>query len=169
MGTGLMWSGVALFLFLIWITQGNKRTKFENIGKFIDETPRWQLFLFAAFAWLWLVICALYLVGSPLIEDVIDPKLTTEKLSEYERQRWLVIDPAISNFQVNRWRSIVQMVPVVIGLPIAFLLWFWRDRNVRDQIANAKREISLTEFQEVQLRASGALDRNLDENGVNVI
>lgn len=55
------------------------------------------------------------------------------------------------------------MTIFVLGLPTAFLLWHWRDRNVRDQIDNTRKDINLKEFQEVQLRASGALDKDIPE------
>jgi len=59
------------------------------------------------------------------------------------------------------WRDQVQAVLVLLGLPAAFLLWHWRDSNVREQIENQRKDINLKEFQEVQLRASGALAETL--------
>ena len=66
------------------------------------------------------------------------------------------------------WKDLLQAAVLTLGLPVAFLLWHWRDRNVRDQIdeqrnqvANARKDINLKEFQEVQQRAAGALDEAL--------
>ena len=66
------------------------------------------------------------------------------------------------------WKDLMQAALLILGLPAAFLLWHWRDRNVRDQIEeqrkqveNARKDINLKEFQEVQLRAAGALDEKL--------
>ena len=66
------------------------------------------------------------------------------------------------------WKDLFQAAILILGLPVAFLLWHWRDRNVRDQIdeqrnqvENARKDINLKEFQEVQLRAAGALDEKL--------
>jgi hypothetical protein len=61
------------------------------------------------------------------------------------------------------WKDRLQGVLLLLGLPVAFCLWYWRDRNVRDQIDNARKDINLKEFQEVQLRAAGALDQKLPE------
>ncbi len=61
------------------------------------------------------------------------------------------------------WKDRLQGVLLLLGLPVAFCLWYWRDRNVRDQIENARKDINLKEFQEVQLRAAGALDATLPE------
>lgn len=66
------------------------------------------------------------------------------------------------------WKDRLQAILVLLGLPVAFCLWYWRDRNVRDQIEeqrkqveNQRKDINLKEFQEVQLRAAGALDEKL--------
>ena len=59
------------------------------------------------------------------------------------------------------WKDLFQAAILILGLPVAFLLWHWRDRNVRDQIENARKDINLKEFQEVQQRAAGALDESL--------
>lgn len=66
------------------------------------------------------------------------------------------------------WKDRVQAAGVLLGLPVLFLLWHWRDSNVRAQIAvsrdeyeNRRKDTNLKEFQEVQLRASGALDEKL--------
>ncbi len=36
------------------------------------------------------------------------------------------------------WKELFQAAVLLLGLPIAFMLWHWRDRNVRDQIDNAR-------------------------------
>ena len=73
------------------------------------------------------------------------------------------------------WKDRLQAILVLLGLPVALCLWYWRDRNVRDQIeeqrkqvieqqrqvGNQNRAFNLTEFQEVQMRAAGALDEKL--------
>jgi uncharacterized protein YjbI with pentapeptide repeats len=62
---------------------------------------------------------------------------------------------------VRFWSALVYALSLAIGLPVAFLLWHWRDRNVRDQIENGRKDINLKEFQEVQLRAAGVLDEKM--------
>lgn len=61
------------------------------------------------------------------------------------------------------WKELFQASFLALGLPIAFLLWHWRDRNVRDQIENARKDINLKEFQELQLRAAGAISTDIPE------
>ena len=62
---------------------------------------------------------------------------------------------------VQAWSALIYALLLVGGLPVAFLVWHWRDVNVRDQIESARKDINLKEFQEIQLRASGALDDKL--------
>jgi uncharacterized protein YjbI with pentapeptide repeats len=59
------------------------------------------------------------------------------------------------------WKDRLQGLVLLLGLPVAYCLWHWRDKNVRDQIENERKDINLKEFQEVQLRAAGALDVNV--------
>jgi uncharacterized protein YjbI with pentapeptide repeats len=53
------------------------------------------------------------------------------------------------------WKDLFQAAILILGLPVAFLLWHWRDRNVRDQIDNARKDNNLKEFQQLQLWAAG--------------
>jgi uncharacterized protein YjbI with pentapeptide repeats len=71
---------------------------------------------------------------------------------------------------VRFWSALVYGLVLGLGLPVAFLIWHWRDRNIRDQIEeqrkqveNQRKDINLKEFQEVQLRAAGALDGDLPQ------
>lgn len=70
--------------------------------------------------------------------------------------------------EVQAWSARSYAAFFAAGLPAAFLLWHWRDRNMRDQIEeqrkqvlNARKDTNLKEFQEVQMRAAGALDEKL--------
>lgn len=63
------------------------------------------------------------------------------------------------------WKDRLQGIVLLLGLPVAFLLWYWRDRNVRDQIEeqrrqveNARKDTNLKEFLDVRLHAAGAID-----------
>ena len=85
-----------------------------------------------------------WLTGSGLYDRMLYPKLTTTP-------------------EVQVWSALVYAAAFILGLPIAFLLWHWRDRNVRDQIENARKDINLKEFQELQLRAAGAITTNIPE------
>jgi hypothetical protein len=101
--------------------------------------------------------------GSDLFRQFFFPKVCDRRLPS-------ACDPL-------EWKDLLQVAILVLGLPIAFLLWHWRDTNVRDQIAeqrnqveeqakqveNSRRDINLKEFQEVQLRAAGALDEKLPQ------
>lgn len=64
---------------------------------------------------------------------------------------------------VRFWSALVYALAFALGLPVAFLIWHWRDRNARDQIENARKDINLKEFQEVQLRAAGGLEEKLPQ------
>jgi Pentapeptide repeats (8 copies) len=61
------------------------------------------------------------------------------------------------------WKDLFQAALLVLGLPVAFMLWHWRDRNVRDQIDNGRKDVNLKEFQEVFKIAAGGFDANLSE------
>ena len=61
------------------------------------------------------------------------------------------------------WKDRLQGVLLLLGLPVAFCLWHWRDKNVREQIENSRKDINLKEFQEVQLRAAGAFNNDIND------
>jgi hypothetical protein len=108
-------------------------------------------------------------LNSPMFDDLIHPRLTPEKLSEGELKSINELNAAAFNYQVNKWRSLSQTAALIVGLPVAFVLWNWRDRNARDQIESAKRDVSLKEFQEVQARAAGAMQDNIKPDAVEVL
>lgn len=78
-----------------------------------------------------------FVIGAKLFEQLFYPKRET------------VAD-------VRFWSALVYSLAFALGLPIAFLLWHWRDRNVRDQIENSRKDINLKEFLEVQKQAAGS-------------
>ena len=59
------------------------------------------------------------------------------------------------------WREAMQAILLFIGLPSAFVLWAFRDANASAALENQRKDINLKEFQEIQLRAAGALDEKL--------
>jgi hypothetical protein len=61
------------------------------------------------------------------------------------------------------WKELFQAAILVLGLPVAFMLWHWRDRNVRDQIENTRKDLNLREFNEIQVRLAGAVDDHISE------
>jgi uncharacterized protein YjbI with pentapeptide repeats len=67
------------------------------------------------------------------------------------------------------WKELFQAGLLILGLPVAFLLWHWRDRNVRDQIEAQRKDINLKEFQEVQLRAVGTLSGGISDESKNIL
>jgi uncharacterized protein YjbI with pentapeptide repeats len=88
--------------------------------------------------------------GSDLFRQFFFPKICDNRLPT-------TCDPL-------QWKDLFQAAILVLGLPIAFLIWYWRDTNVRDQIEeqrkqveNARKDTNLKEFQELQLRAAGAM------------
>lgn len=48
------------------------------------------------------------------------------------------------------WSAVTYTLIVITGLPTAFLLWYWRDRNVRDQLEEKKNEVS-NQRQQIEL------------------
>ncbi len=58
-------------------------------------------------------------------------------------------------------RFLIQPILLLIGVPSAFVLWVFRDRNAKSALENQHKDINLKEFQEIQLRAAGALDEKL--------
>lgn len=77
--------------------------------------------------------------------------------------------PDTSNVgKVRFWSALVYNLLLALGLPVAFLIWHWRDKNVRDQIEqqrlqvdNARKDTNLKEFLEVQGRAVGLFDEKM--------
>jgi uncharacterized protein YjbI with pentapeptide repeats len=59
------------------------------------------------------------------------------------------------------WKELIQPALLVIGVPSAFVLWAFRDHNAKAALENQRKDINLKEFQEIQLRAAGALNEKL--------
>lgn len=87
---------------------------------------------------------------------------------------WILFPPqaeglakAVSNLtsgpsaQPLLWRDAAQLVLLLVGVPSAFLLWLFRDINVSGTLANQRKDVNLKEFQEIQMRAAGAMDEKL--------
>jgi uncharacterized protein YjbI with pentapeptide repeats len=70
----------------------------------------------------------------------------------------LLTDPARSRLE---WREAAQILLLLIGVPSAFLLWLFRDINVSGTLDNQRKDVNLKEFQEIQMRAAGAMDEKL--------
>lgn len=114
-------------------------------------------------------LVVLDVMDSQMLKDLIHPKLNISgiKVDHDFARRSLGRgieghDISLLNYRVNKWKSLYQLTAIILGTPVAFMLWYWRDKNVRDQIEIGRREISLKEFQEVQIRAAGALDKSID-------
>jgi uncharacterized protein YjbI with pentapeptide repeats len=58
------------------------------------------------------------------------------------------------------WKDRVAAFGLGFSALVGFALWHWRDVNARATIENARKDVNLKEFQEIQLRAAGALDRD---------
>lgn len=59
------------------------------------------------------------------------------------------------------WREAAQILLLLVGIPSAFLLWLFRDINVSGTLENQRKDVNLKEFQEIQMRAAGAMDEAL--------
>ncbi len=71
---------------------------------------------------------------------------------------------SLSLAETIEWRAIVQPLIIFIGAPAAFVLWAFRDLHAQANLENQRKDINLKEFQEIQMRAAGALDENLPEH-----
>lgn len=67
----------------------------------------------------------------------------------------LFTDPKASRLE---WREAAQILLLLIGVPSAFLLWLFRDLNVNATLDNQRKDVNLKEFQEIQMRAAGAIN-----------
>jgi hypothetical protein len=63
--------------------------------------------------------------------------------------------------KVPEWKDLFQALLLLMGQPIALLIWHWRDRNAHHQIENARADLSLREFQELQIRAAGGFEAEI--------
>ena len=70
-------------------------------------------------------------------------------------------DGAVQLTDQLAWKELIQPILLFIGLPSAFILWAFRDHNASAALENQRKDINLKEFQEIQLRAAGALDEKL--------
>lgn len=59
---------------------------------------------------------------------------------------------------VPTWRDVTQPLLITLGLPAAFIIWAYRDWNAQKSLENDRKDINLREFQEIQMRAAGAID-----------
>jgi uncharacterized protein YjbI with pentapeptide repeats len=120
----------------------------SKLERWSNRNRAWTLLLSLA---LTIAIFALinFLSGSDLLRQIFFPKPCRTA--------------GPPNCDPLEWKDLFQATILVVSLPIAFFLWHWRDRNVRDQIENQRSDITLKEFQDVQLRAAGAIDDQLSE------
>ncbi|PCI43664.1 MAG: hypothetical protein COB49_11930 [Alphaproteobacteria bacterium] len=60
----------------------------------------------------------------------------------------------------SQWKQIGTQLFLLLATPILFLLWYWRDHNVRADLKNKRKDTNLKDFQETQMRAAGAIEGN---------
>jgi uncharacterized protein YjbI with pentapeptide repeats len=70
-------------------------------------------------------------------------------------------DGAVQLTDALTWKELIQPALLLIGVPSAFVLWAFRDHNAKSALENQRKDINLKEFQEIQLRAAGALNEKL--------
>lgn len=88
--------------------------------------------------------------------------LLIDGFRDFDVTRRLLFPEDATIAKVRLWSALIYATVFILGLPVAFLLWHWRDKNVRDQLENSRKDINLKEFQEVQLRAASAFNKDLD-------
>lgn len=102
-----------------------------------------------------------------LAVGVLGPILTGWLLSMLFPAEARGFSTAVHNLLTNpdrftlEWREAAQLLLVLVGIPSAFLLWLFRDINVSGTLANQRKDVNLKEFQEIQMRAAGAMDEKL--------
>lgn len=57
-----------------------------------------------------------------------------------------------------QWREAIQLLVLAVGIPAAFILWFFRDQNMQATVENQRKDVNLKEFQEIIVRATGRLE-----------
>lgn len=58
---------------------------------------------------------------------------------------------------------------ILLGAPVAFILWAFRDRNAKINLENQRKDINLKEFQEIQMRAAGAMDEKFSTQAIQTL
>jgi uncharacterized protein YjbI with pentapeptide repeats len=98
---------------------------------------------------------ALLLIGLGL------PLLVIWLIPFAEWEKPVANDGAVQLTDELTWKELIQPALLLIGVPSAFVLWAFRDHNAKSALENQRKDINLKEFQEIQLRAAGALDEKL--------
>ena len=112
------------------------RWKNQGIGTWLRRnTPR-PLGVFAIFA---TTLALAYLIGVPIVG----------------------LASRVTAFAAGEGDLRGQTVLLVLGIPIAFILWWFRDMHVAATLENQRKDVNLKEFQEIQMRAAGAMDETL--------
>lgn len=117
--------------------------------------------------WVLLIVVGLAIFGVIILEW-----LSTLSMFASLKQ-WLATRPFFGQLffpsEPPDWKDRLTALVPIIGLPVAFFLWHWRDRNVQDQIENQRKDINLKEFQEVQLRAVGVLGAETQNDSKHIL
>lgn len=151
-----------------WLTQRReKMAQWRNSTKqWVKEKHRLFKLLFSLFIWGIL----LYILDWACDLNVINTLLGVIKSMPYGTSQQSNTHKAITSHAVSFWQPLFYATTLIAGLPVALLLWHWRDKNVRDQIENARvqneniqRDANLKEFREVALHAAGGLNEKLPE------
>ncbi|CAC9953141.1 hypothetical protein [uncultured Gammaproteobacteria bacterium] len=58
----------------------------------------------------------------------------------------------------------VGLSGIVMSAPIIFIIWTFRDKNKLSELENARKDINLKEFQQLQRWATGNIDSNSDND-----
>lgn len=93
----------------------------EKLEKWLGENRPTALLIVTAFALVsgWIFD---WVLGSHLFNQIFYPELSTVA-------------------GTRAWSAAIYSSVLLFGRPSAFLLWFWRDKNVRDQLAEKKNEV----------------------------
>lgn len=103
-----------------------------------------------------------------VVTAVIAIFLLADSRTEWRVWNQIFFPDTSSVAKVRFWSALIYNLALALGLPVAFLVWHWRDKNARDQIEqqrlqveNSRKDTNLQEFLEVQGRAVGLFDKKM--------
>ncbi|MDE1467814.1 pentapeptide repeat-containing protein [Aurantiacibacter sp. D1-12] len=108
------------------------RENWDNLKSWVDQPEnRWKVLLISV---------ATVALSTFLVEILMAQSWMSWLASLIRKSNFLgdIFFPATA----PPWKDKLTALIPVIGLPTAFWLWHWRDRNVRDQIVEKRNEVS---------------------------
>ena len=129
------------------------KTKFKYIKTttiYKIYLPKYKQYFFTLFhsivqaRWLWIILISF--ISGLAVYSIIGEKIGSflALLSQEKYQ-----------FEILKSAGIWNFITLVIAIPTAFLIWFYRDQNNRQIIENARKDVNLKDFQKLSELAAG--------------